>query len=151
VTNIDDAVRAWANGIYPTEAGAELLIRHGKAIYEGAPWLTELDPLDDSRPRMASIDTETLLEETGAWSGGERRIVRIAASLLGGPPADLANDIPGLDRTTMALVLAALAHANGSHEHSAVEFDERGIPVRVGGMAGSLYPWPERPERLRSV
>jgi len=37
MTAIEDAVRAWVHGIYPTEAGVELLIRGGRAIYEGAP------------------------------------------------------------------------------------------------------------------
>lgn len=34
-----DALRAWAKGIYPTEAGVELLIRSGRAVYDGAPWI----------------------------------------------------------------------------------------------------------------
>lgn len=65
-------------GIYPSEAGVELLIRSGRAVYDGAPWITR----DGD---MAWIDVDELLRETGAWSGGERRLVRIAASLLGGP------------------------------------------------------------------
>ena len=77
-TTTADALRAWAKGIYPTEAGVELLIRSGRAVSDGAPWITR----DGD---MAWIDVDELLRETGAWSGGERRLVRIAASLLGGP------------------------------------------------------------------
>lgn len=105
-TTTADALRAWAKGIYPSEAGVELL------------------------------------RETGAWSGGERRLVRIAASLLGGPAVDLSEDVPGLDRQAAALVLAAIAHANGSHEHSEFQFNEDGTP-RGFSRVPTLYPWPE--------
>ena len=50
-----------------------------------------------------------------AASGGELRVLRLAHSLVAG---ELGATIPSLDRDAMALVLAALAHANGSHEHS---------------------------------
>lgn len=149
--DLADAVRAWAKGVYPTEAGAELLIRHGRAIYERAPWLTDLGPGDSSRPRMVAIDRDVLAEQIGMWSGGERRLVRIAVSLLGGTPVDLSEDLPGLDRPTLSLVLAAIAHAGGSHEHPALETGPGGIPVPVGGLAGSLYPWPAQPSRLHAV
>ncbi len=141
MTDIEDAVRAWANGIYPTEAGVELLIRHGKAIYEGAPWIDELEPLAADRPRMAAINVDTLLERTGGWSGGERRIVRIAASLLGDYPVSLYEDLPGLDRRALLLVLAAVAHASGSHEHSDIVLDVDGAPRGFTKLA-SAYPWP---------
>lgn len=91
---------------------------------------------------MAWIDVDELLRETGAWSGGERRLVRIAASLLGGPAVDLSEDVPGLDRQAAALVLAAIAHANGSHEHSEFQFNEDGTP-RGFSRVPTLYPWPE--------
>lgn len=140
-TTIEDAVRAWARGIYPSEAGAELLIRQGRAIYRGAPWITELDAGSDSGPGRAFIDVDALLYESGAWSGGEQRVVRIAASLLGAPAVDLSEEVPGLDRGNLALVLAALAHANGSHEHSGVETAPDGRPLRFVRLT-SLYPWP---------
>lgn len=140
MTTIEDAVRAWSRGIYPTEAGVELLIRQGKAIYNGAPWIIPLEQRSGA-PAMASIDVDELLYESGAWSGGEQRVVRIAASLLGGPAIDLAEEIPGVDRERMALVLAAFAHANGSHEHSGMKFDNNGQPSGFTRLT-SLYPWP---------
>jgi len=44
----------------------------------------------------------------------------------------------------MALVLAALAHANGSHEHPLIIDGQwfRGEDERIARV-GSLYPWPE--------
>lgn len=147
---IEDAVREWARGTYPTEAGVELLIRQGKAIFEGAPWIIDLEPLDRALPRMASIDVDKLRYEAGAWSSGEQRVIRIAASLLGGPPVDLAEDLSGLDRKSLALVLAAAAHADGSHEHSQMRINDDGQPVGFDRV-GSLYPWPdEDPEHVAS-
>lgn len=140
MTSIEEATRAWAKGIYPIEAGVELLIRHGKAIYENAPWLEETESLGADRPRMAAVDVERLLEHAGAWSGSERRIVRIAASLIDGTPVDLNEALPGLDRTNLAHVLAAIAHANGSHEHSDFARDEAGKPTGFVRLP-SLYPW----------
>ncbi len=140
MTTTDDALRAWAQGSYPLEAGVELLIRHGKAVHDAAPWIkTTTSP---GGRVTAAVDVDALLQHAGAWSGGEQRIVRIAASLLGGPPVDLAEDVTGLDRTHMALVLAALAHANGSHEHSGITYDQAGHPAGFERLS-TLYPWPE--------
>lgn len=130
----DERPRAWAKGMYPLEAGVELLIRHGKAIYTGAPRIHD----DGER---AWLDVETLLNETGAWSGGEKRLVAIAASLIGEERVNLSEEVGGVDRPSLDLVLAAIAHANGSHEHSGFEFDEDGHP-RIARLS-SLYPWPE--------
>lgn len=138
--DIPAKVRAWAKGMYPLEAGVELLIRHGIAIYQGAPWIEDLGD-------RAYLDVDRLLAHSGAWSGGEQRIVRIAASLLGGPPVDLGNELPGLDREGVELVLAAIAHASGSHEHAVLVADDMGSPT--GYTVGpSLHPWPDsvRPE-----
>lgn len=38
-SEVVEGVCAWAKGAYPLEAGVELLIRQGRAIYVGAPWL----------------------------------------------------------------------------------------------------------------
>lgn len=130
---LHESVRAWARGILPTEAGAELLIRQGR-VYDGAPWI-------ENYGDVAAIDTDKLLYESGAWSGGEQRIVRLAASLLGGPAVDLSDNIPGLDRRNLALVLAALAHAGGSHQDSGVRYDADGEPIGFEPLT-TLYPWP---------
>lgn len=128
-----DRLRAWAKGIYSVEAGVELLIRQGKAVYAGAPWI------NDSGDR-AWLDVESLLAETGAWSGDEKRLVAIAASLIGDERVNLSDAVSGLDRPSLALGLAAIAHANGSHEQSGFEFDDDGQARIVHHDA--LYGWP---------
>lgn len=135
MTAIEEAVRAWAKGLYTLEAGVELLIRQGKTIREGAPWI------ERSGGERASVDVERLLDESGAWSGGEQRVVRIASSLLGGPPVDLGEDVSGLDRDHLQLVLAAIAHAGGSHQHSDLVAGEDGSVSYQ--QVDSLYPWPK--------
>lgn len=129
MTTLENA-RDWARGNYPTEAGVELLARSG-LLYERAPWLRE-----------GRVDVETLLDESGVLSGGEQRIVRIAASLLGGPPVNLADNLPGLDRRGVNLVLAALAHAAGSHEGSELVYEDDGAFVGLRPV-GTLHAWPE--------
>jgi len=90
---------------------------------------------------MASIDTETPLHESGAFSGGEQRLTRIAVSLIDpDAPVQLHEDIPGLDREGLSLVLAAIAHANGSQEHSGLVTDDTG---RTGfTRLDTAYAWP---------
>jgi len=109
---LETAVRAWAKGMYPLEAGVELLIGGGR-VYPGAPWLALAGSAYRGGQTRYAVDVDKLLDASGVWSGGERRLVRIAASLLGGPTVDLHEDISGLDQRSVELVLAAVLHANG--------------------------------------
>lgn len=141
-------LRAWARGIYPLEAGVELLIRTSVGRFASAtqPWIR---PGKD--PGWWWIDVTEMNESNfGVLSGGEARMLRITASLLGGAPVDLSTAIPGLDRNHVQLVLAAVAHASGSHEHTGGLLpDPQGRLVGRDGIIrmsferlGSLYPWP---------
>ena len=133
---IESAVRAWAKGLYPSEAGVELLIRQGKAIYARAPWIAQ-------HGDYAVIDVNKLVYEAGAWSGSERRVVAIAASLLSSEhPVNLEDAVSGLDRVNLQLVLAAIAHANGSHEHSALRRGPDGATVGFEQLS-SAFAWPQ--------
>ncbi len=155
MTDVHEALRCWAKGLYPLEAGVELLIRScgGRFANPGQPWVQQGD-----RPGRWWIDAEQMTDDNyGVLSGGETRLLRIAASLLEGPPVDLSRNLAGLDREHLQLVLAAIAHAGGSHEHS-------GWPARnphesrdaCGGMVigpirlGSLYPWPDQTTPLEA-
>jgi len=131
-TDIENRARAWARGIYPTEAGTELLIRLGGIVRPRAPWL--IDGRD-----ITAIDAEVLLEHSGAFSGGQRRAVSFACSLIAGEPIDLSDAVSGVDRRTAELMVAAVAHASGSHEHSDVQITEGRLQATP---LPSLHPWP---------
>ena len=141
-------LRAWAKGIYPLEAGVELLVRTsgGRFASSGMPWIQA-----GEGPGRWWVDVDQLSEDNlAALSGGEIRILRIAGALLGGRPVSLCQDIPGLDHDHVQLVLAAIAHASGSHEHSGqLVPDPQGRYRAADGnrmgisRLGSLYPWPE--------
>jgi hypothetical protein len=114
MTEVHEALRRWAKGLYPLEAGVELLIRafDSRFVSPGQPWVQQGDD-----PGWWWIDVEQMTEDTfGPLSGGETRLLRIAASLLGGQPVDLSRNLAGLDRRSLQLVVTAIAHANGSHE-----------------------------------
>jgi len=147
---LGDALRAWAKGIYPTEAATELLIR-SNAARQGDPWVQPGDV-----PDRWWVDFEALarvLNEGSHHSGGERRLLSIAASLGGYTPDgfDLGDALPGLDREHLALVVAAVAHAGGSHEQhdmSALRAaSAAGQPIDMsmlhGGPLPPLFPWPQ--------
>ncbi len=108
-------LRAWAQGDYPTETAVEMLIRAhgGRFARTSCPWINHVE---DSA-QMCRVDWDRLHHESGTFSGGERRLLRIAIS-LGSPdhPVDLSNNIAGLDRELLELVLAGVAHADGSHD-----------------------------------
>lgn len=140
-------LRSWAKGIYPLEAGVELLIRSsgGRFAAVGWPWINR-----GGGPGWWWLDAEQLNEDNfAALSGGEARLLRLAASLLNGEPVDLNGNIAGLDRGHVMLVLAAIAHAAGSHEHSGPPAPDPAGSYLVNGVRmsfrklPSLFPWPE--------
>lgn len=147
MTDVHNALRGWAKGLYPLEAGVELLIRssEGRFANPGQPWVQQGED-----PGWWWIDVEQMNEDNyGAFSGGEIRLLRIAASLLDGQPVDLSRNLPGLDREHLRLVLAAIAYASGSHEHTGPPVpDPQGRYVDHDGVRmsltrlGSLFPWP---------
>jgi len=136
-------LRLWAKGLYPLEAAVELLVRafDGRFARPGNPWIQECD-----QPGWWWLDVTQLVDEQiGHLSGGEQRLLRIVASLAGGEPVSLAENVPGLDRELIDLVLAAIAHAGGSHEHQDIRVEhDRGVAVLNGGLP-SLHLWPESP------
>ena len=133
-------LRSWAKGLYPLEAAVEILVRafDGRFATPGHPWIQPC-----AQPGWWWLDVSRLVDdEIGHLSGGEQRILRVVASLAGGEPVSLADNLPGLDRELTDLVLAGIAHANGSHEHPDFRIDqERRVAVRNGPLP-SLHPWP---------
>ncbi len=49
-------------------------------------------------------------------SGGEGRVLRLAASIAGGVAVDLGAALPGLDERNIALVARAVLHAAGHRD-----------------------------------
>jgi len=135
---VADGLRRWARGAYAEEAAMELLVRSfgGRFCSTGYRWVRRCDP-----PGWYWLDGEPLIHDTGALSGGEQRLLAVAGAALvsGLALTDLAGLIAGLDRTHQHLVLAALAHAGGSHE----QVDTRVEAGRlVWRRVGPLIDWP---------
>ena len=89
-------LRAWAKGLYPSEAAVELLVGFagGRLAKPGNPWIQPCD-----QPGMWWLDPSRISDDSiGALSGGEQRVLRIVSSLAGGEPVDLSRDLSGLDR-----------------------------------------------------
>jgi len=109
----------WAKGLFTAEAAVELLIGHGS-------WLYREDFLEiavdsgrgiTSGAVMAAVDFEAAARalEAGVLpcSGGEGRVLRIAASIAAGVPVDLREAVTGLDENNAVLAAAAVLHAAG--------------------------------------
>jgi hypothetical protein len=129
-------LREWARGSLPMGAGVELLLRafDGRFADPSCRWvITGPDGL-------AWVDVDALNAGTGVLSGGERRVLAMVAALIGESTVDVVDIVTGLDRAHLSLVLAALAHAAGSHEHTDVVIDPDGVarPSRPG----ALLRWP---------
>lgn len=133
-----EELRTWARGSHPVEAATELLLRafDGRFAQPGVPWIRH-----DHRPVWVDFDAITD-QATGVYSGGERRLLAIAATLGGNQQVNLNDVLPGLDRSVLTLVLATVAHAAGSHQHSAIRINADTGTVEVVEL-GSLYPWPD--------
>jgi hypothetical protein len=130
-----EALRAWAAGSYAGMAAVELLARSlgGRFARAGHPWIGT-----DAEGRMW-LDGDALRAALGL-SGGERRVLALVAALIDERPLEIVDVVSGLDRHHLDLVLAALAHAGGSHEHAAVILDPDGAAHLSS--PGSLHPWP---------
>lgn len=147
-----DALRTWAKGVHTSEAATELLLRAfgGRLAGAGHPWIHR----DDDDVDWWWIEWDDIPPNLGALSGGERRLLMIVASIGGAQvPESLGELISGLDRSTVALVLAAVSHAAGTQEHREYlpsRVDDSGTLVidpsspRVD--LGPLYPWPDQEE-----
>lgn len=121
------SLRARARGVYAAEAGTELLIRH-------ATWLHRSDFRDRFVHTATNIPTDTEMSDvdwpatitalnTGGLpcSGGEGRMLRLAASLADGIPVDLRDTLTGLDARNTDLVSQAVLHASGRRKQPHTE------------------------------
>jgi hypothetical protein len=117
---LSDALRACARGSHPLEAGTGLLT-------DCVSWLHREDftsrfiitgtSISDGTTVLAATDWEAAVTALHAGelpaSGGERRMLLLAASIAGGIPVSLYDTLPGIDHRNASLVIKAIAHATG--------------------------------------
>ena len=132
-----EGLRDWARGAYAEEAAVELLIWAfgGEFASIAYPWVVS----EDDEPGWW-LDGERLIHATGHLSGGEQRVLAVVGALVSGEALpNLGGLLAALDRPNLALVLAAMAHAGGSHEQVDVHVDgDRLLYSRLGPLVG----WP---------
>jgi hypothetical protein len=114
------ALRACAADFYPAEAGAGLLIAHGTFLHRNdftSRFIEHGISISDGISAMAVIDWDAAAGALNGGelpcSGGERRILALAASLAVGIPVDLRDATTGLDDRNIQLLLTAISHAHG--------------------------------------
>ncbi|HVB43183.1 MAG TPA: hypothetical protein VNF47_10820 [Streptosporangiaceae bacterium] len=117
---LGEALRACARGIHPLEAGTGLLIDCGSWLHREdftSRFITVGTSISDGVTLLASTDWETAITALHAGelpaSGGERRMLLLAASIAGGIPVSLYDVLPGIDRRNASLAVGAVAHAAG--------------------------------------
>ena len=117
---LDDALRACARGIHPLEAGTGLLIDCGSWLHREdftSRFITTGTRMSNGVTQLAATDWEAAIAALHAGelpaSGGERRMLLLAASIAGGIPVNLYDALPGIDRRNAGLVVGAVAHAAG--------------------------------------
>jgi hypothetical protein len=122
-------MRAWAKGLLCLEAAVELLIGHQSWLFRGDFLAIAVEPGQEvfSGREMAVVDFGAAAGalEAGVLpcSGGEGRMLRIAASIAEGVPVDLREAVTGLDESNAGLAAAAVLHAAG----------QRNLRVAAGG------------------
>ena len=118
--NTDDltaALRARASGLYPLEAGTELLISNGTFLRRGDFTHRFITRGTSGGTPIAAIDWDAAITALASGdlpcSGGERRILQLSASLAAGTPVSLRDAVTGLDDHNTARLLTAIRHATG--------------------------------------
>jgi hypothetical protein len=119
------ALRAAASGIHPLEAGTSLLIDCGCWLHREdftSQFITTATSISDGTTLLASIDWAAAITALDAGelpcSGGERRVLRLAASLAGGIPVDLRDATTGIDGHNVQRLITAIWHASGKRPGS---------------------------------
>jgi hypothetical protein len=114
-----EALTACASGIRRHEAGTGLLIDCGSWLHRedfASRFITTGTSIS-SGALLAATDWEAAVTALHAGdlpaSGGERRMLLLAASIAGGIPVSLSDTLTGIDRRNASLVVSAVAHAAG--------------------------------------
>ena len=106
------ALRVGAEGLCALEAGTGLIIAGG--TWTGRP---DFACHIHYSTTAAAIDWEAAIAARDAGgllcSGGEKRMLRLAASLAADIPVRLGDAVTGIDRHSVGLLLEAIHHASG--------------------------------------
>ena len=162
IEDLTGLLRANAKGSHPSVAAVELLIRSDVWLHRQgfrAACVKTDGPSTDYpyRPPSAYLDWNAVgaaltaydagegPEWLGVCSSGERVLIQIAHDIAVGPMSNVGS----LDRGNVALVLAAVSHAAGSHENEHADHvyvpNADGVVQRVPATqenSGPLFPWP---------
>lgn len=116
------ALRACAAGIYTAEAGVNLLIANGTFLHRDDFTSRFIDHGTGDGTPMAAIDWDAAITALASGdlpcSGGERRMLRLSASLAAGIPVSLQDAVTTIDERNAALLLTAIRHAaDVGHSH----------------------------------
>jgi hypothetical protein len=121
-SQLQAALRAGAGGLYALEAGTGLLIAHGTwpAREDFRCFVHVADSITDPGSELASIDWEAAITalDVGGFpsSGGEKRMLQLAASLAGDIPVRLGSAVTGIDNRNVGLLVKAIFHASGQRQ-----------------------------------
>jgi hypothetical protein len=109
------ALRAAAEGLYALEAATGLIIAHGT-------WLTRDDfaRFIHHGTDAAAIDWEAAITALDVGelpsSSGEKRMLRLAASLADQAPVSLGDAVTGIDERNIGLLIKAIRHGSGQRQ-----------------------------------
>ena len=114
------ALTASAGGIHTLEAATDLIIGCGYWLHREdftCRFVTVGPDSCDAGTMLASIDWEAAVTALDAGelpcSGGERRVLRLAASIAAGTPVSLSDALTGIDDRNAVLAIQAVARAAG--------------------------------------
>ena len=143
MTAASDELRAWAEGLNHRVAAVELLVRafSGRFAAEGNPWIVRY--ADDGLPVEGRlyVDPEVIRQHADVYSGGERRVLTLVASLVDEQPVNIVDVVSGVDRDVLALVLAALSHAGSGTDGNTLLVRSSAGTALVD--VGPVMPWPD--------
>lgn len=117
--SLHKALRAAADGLYALEAGTGLLIAHGtwSARDDFGRYIHIGDSITSPGTALAVVDWEAAISALDAGefpsSSGEKRVLRLAASLAADIPVRLGDAVTGIDDNNVALLIDAVLHASG--------------------------------------
>ena len=122
INDLAAALRASATGIYAVEAGVSLLISNGTFLHRDDFTSRFIHHGTSDGTTMAAIDWDAAIAALAIGnlpcSGGERRILQLAASLAAGTIISLRDTVTGIDDANIALFVTAIGHASGKRPQS---------------------------------